>query len=436
MKLVSPRLWRRIIPLAFLGATILFFISYQYPLPPEAAGLLWLARLDPLLAISTLRAEGAIPGWIWLSLITVVVTILFGRMFCGWICPLGALLAQIPSRLSRNKAPRIIYAVRYLWLTFIIILLLIGTNLPLYLTPFHLLPAELTRIWQGNIPWMLLGILLLGSLFFPRFWCASLCPTGLLLGALARWRIFRLSISAQCKNCSLCAGACRMKAARPGERQVAEDCVLCGRCQEVCPGKAIGWHQDEPRNKSEVMVLNRRNLLKGGAALAVAAVCWPVLRAEAAAIIRPPGALAEEDFLARCSRCGRCIKVCPSQALHPMPIEAGLKSFLTPQVIPRTAKCELCMLCPEVCPTGALESIPVDKVKMGTAKIDRGRCLVWQQQAPCLLCYEQCPVHAIEVDAAERPIVNEALCVGCGACEYGCPAAEPAPTVQPNARKV
>jgi ferredoxin len=115
-----------------------------------------------------------------------------------------------------------------------------------------------------------------------------------------------------------------------------------------------------------------------------------------------------------------------------MPLEAGFAAFLTPRVIPRQSRCELCMLCQEVCPTGAIGHVPLAQVKMGMAEIDRTQCLVWGDGRKCLLCREQCPVHAIEVDEKKRPVVDDTVCVGCGACENGCPLNEAAITVKPN----
>ncbi len=114
-----------------------------------------------------------------------------------------------------------------------------------------------------------------------------------------------------------------------------------------------------------------------------------------------------------------------------MPLDTGLHTFLTPRVVPRKARCELCLSCQEVCPTGAIVRIPLERVKMGIGELNRAKCLVWSEQKLCLLCREQCPVHAIEVDEQNRPYVNETVCVGCGACENGCPLPEAAIIVRP-----
>lgn len=432
MKLFSLRLWRVLLPLSVALAVAVLLWRYQYPLPPDAVGLLWLSRLDPLLLLAEWRAEKAIPGWAWLPLIVTAVTLLFGRLFCGWLCPLGALLAQIPNRLGRIPVPAWFAENRMYWLVFCLALLLFGSNWPLLLTPFHLLSEEFVRLWQGKMPWLMAAVLLSGVLFFPRFWCTYMCPTGLLLAVISRWRPFRLKIADGCLDCGLCGGVCRTRAVQPRERRVAEDCMLCGRCWQACPAGAINWRDADVPRSVPAWVLSRRQLVKGAVTVAAAGAGWQALgRSAAAAVIRPPGALPEADFVDRCSRCGRCVKVCPPECLFPMPLEAGFAAFLTPRVIPRQARCELCMLCQEVCPTGAIGRVPLAQVKMGTAEIDRTQCLVWGDGRKCLLCREQCPVHAIEVDEKKRPVVDDNVCVGCGACENGCPLSEAAITVKP-----
>ena len=432
----SLRIWRVLVPLTFSLTTVLLLWRHQYPLSPDAASsLLWLSRLDPLMLLAEWRAAGSLPGWFWLPLGVVVLTFLFGRIFCGWICPLGGMLAQIPIRYNGLKILEGLHKSRYIWLVFLLILLT-GSHWPLFLTPFHLLTEELTRLWQGKIPWLLASMILLGVLFPPRFWCIYICPTGLILAAVSRLRSFRLRIGELCMDCGVCGEVCPTKAAHVEEGKMTEDCMLCGRCWQACPVEAIKWRNPGSVPPSGLDVspttLSRRQLFKSGLVLMVGGFGWKHLEpAAAAGVIRPPGARPEEEFLARCSRCGRCVKVCPTECLFPMPLEAGFTAFLTPRIIPRQAKCELCLSCQEVCPTGAIDRVPLKQVKMGIAELKQSRCLVWAEQKLCLLCREQCPVHAIEVDEENRPYVSNNVCVGCGACENGCPLKESAIIVRP-----
>jgi MauM/NapG family ferredoxin protein len=437
MRLFSLRFWRTLLPLTFLAAVALLLWQHHYPLAAEAAaGLLWLSRLDPLLLLAVWRAEGVMPAWALLPLAVAAVTLAAGRVFCGWLCPVGGLLAQIPVRRGGLPA-RWLAANRYLWLAVVLVLLLSGSNWPLYLTPFHILTAELTRLWQGKMPWLLAAMLAAGVLFFPRFWCVCVCPTGLLLAALSRWRPLRLTVTDDCAGCGVCEAGCRMRAIRPGERRIGEDCGLCGRCWTACPTGAVRRLDGDVSRPVDFLALPRRQLIKGalGAVVVWALGRQPERPDDGTVVLRPPGALPEADFVARCSRCGRCMKVCPQQCLAPLPLTAGLAAFLTPGIAARRASCELCMLCQEVCPTGAIGRVPVAKVKMGVAVLNEQRCFVWVKGEICLLCRERCPQHAILVDSRGRPFVDEALCVGCGACENGCPLDEAAIVVRPAARR-
>ncbi|MDD5475174.1 MAG: 4Fe-4S dicluster domain-containing protein [Syntrophales bacterium] len=149
------------------------------------------------------------------------------------------------------------------------------------------------------------------------------------------------------------------------------------------------------------------------------------------ALIRPPGALPEEDFLRRCIRCGTCMKACPSNTLQPVWLEAGLGGFFSPKVLPRRGPCyPFCNVCGSVCPTGALRPLsPQEKMwaKIGTAHIIKHKCLAWEWNKECLVCYETCPYGAIDIRrvpeaALPVPFVVPHKCSGCGACEYHCPA--------------
>jgi ferredoxin len=171
-----------------------------------------------------------------------------------------------------------------------------------------------------------------------------------------------------------------------------------------------------------------------------------------ARLIRPPGALDETEFLARCIRCGECMRVCPNDALQPTFTEGGLLGMWSPALTSTIGYCEPnCVLCSEVCPTGAIAEQTVLKkgwgtmeseqrtpVRLGTAMYDRTRCLPWAMATDCIVCLEWCPVSpkAIYVEnvkvvnaegktrTLKQPYVNSSRCVGCGACEYACPIQE------------
>lgn len=177
-----------------------------------------------------------------------------------------------------------------------------------------------------------------------------------------------------------------------------------------------------------------RNALGLGAATAVGAVGVGAWRrpAAAAAPIRPPGALPEDEFLSTCIRCQRCADACPNHCIKATPEAAGPGRAGTPYIQPREQACMLCsrveteqLRCTEACPSGALQPVfktleeVVRKAQMGVAKVDLNLCYSYNDFT-CGTCLRACPVGALKTGLWARPIVDEAACVGCGLCERVC----------------
>ncbi|RKY29966.1 MAG: 4Fe-4S dicluster domain-containing protein [Candidatus Omnitrophota bacterium] len=170
------------------------------------------------------------------------------------------------------------------------------------------------------------------------------------------------------------------------------------------------------------MKVNRREFLKF--LVLISGVFFGRLRfgiKERRGFIRPPGSLVEEEFVYKCIRCGECIRVCPSSSLHPVSLSEGIFEWGTPHIIPRKAGCRGCLLCGKVCPTGAIRKIKKEEMKIGTARINKEKCLVWSGRGNCLVCMKNCPAGAISTDSRGRPVVNPEICRGCGLCEENCP---------------
>lgn len=156
--------------------------------------------------------------------------------------------------------------------------------------------------------------------------------------------------------------------------------------------------------------------------------------AQAAVPLRPPGALPEKEFLARCIRCLRCVDNCPNNAIVALDESYGNTLRFTPAIKPRRQACMLCnklsghfLKCTHTCPTGALQRVRRDvgeigsKVKIGTAEIDKALCYSYNNWT-CGTCYRACPLpgKAMTLELWERPVVNPEHCIGCGACERIC----------------
>jgi len=307
-----------------------------------------------------------------------------------------------------------------------------------------------------------IGIFFIVILFlnrvFSRFWCRGICPLGALLGLFSRFAIFGLEKDeSKCNKCQLCVLHCQ-GADNPdiGSKWHQAECHLCLNCQAACPTLALKFKffpnqkvtRSNPTSTPKINVTRREVAASVIGGLAVV----PLFRSGDAydvnsnpKLIRPPGSQPENDFLAMCIRCGQCMRVCPNNALHPTFLESGLEGMWSPILIARIGYCEpSCTLCGQVCPTNAIveltvkEKIGNEKIapnRIGTAFIDRGRCLPWAMGRPCIVCEEWCPtspkaIYLEEVTVVNRkgekvtvkqPYVDPEICTGCGACEYACP---------------
>ena len=280
-----------------------------------------------------------------------------------------------------------------------------------------------------------------------RFWCRYVCPLGALLGLLSKRQAYRLvSDKEKCTGCGLCAMKCPAAATpeKPGEWRPTE-CFGCWNCVDSCRTGALDFKLVSPFQSPTTAKLNlsRRRVIAaaaGGTAGLVMCRVAPQAQGKAynPALIRPPGARAEREFLQRCMQCGICMKACPTNALQPTLLEAGLEGIWTPRVVPNIGYCEYnCNLCGQVCPEEAIEPLKMEdkqKVKIGLAAFDTTRCLPYAYDRECMVCEEHCPLpkKAIffrekqittrdgKVVTVKQPYVDPELCIGCGVCENKC----------------
>ena len=137
--------------------------------------------------------------------------------------------------------------------------------------------------------------------------------------------------------------------------------------------------------------------------------------------LRPPGAVPEEIFPAKCIRCGRCVEVCPYRSIRMLDIRAYVHAG-TPLIEAEHIPCYLCMKCVDVCPTGSLTRVSQEDTRMGLALVDKFSCAAWIGTTLCRTCYDKCPFpeKAIRLDQL-KPVVETAHCTGCGLCTNACP---------------
>ena len=194
-----------------------------------------------------------------------------------------------------------------------------------------------------------------------------------------------------------------------------EACNLCLECRDLCPAKSISFTFKRPPEKLPSLGVSRRAFV-GMVSAGILLPAFFKVRAETKiadpSLIRPPGAINEPKFLNRCIRCGLCMKVCPTNALHPTLLEAGAEGIFSPRLIPRIGYCEFnCTLCGQVCPTGAITKLVLkekQKTVIGTAFFDKNRCLPHAKGIPCIVCEEHCPTPDKAIKLREVQVFNPA----------------------------
>ena len=375
-------------------------------------------KLDPLVGISSLLSGHAfISGFFW-GLVVLALTVVLGRVFCGFICPFGTLhhfISWIKPSFKWGRRAAVnqktdSQRIKYFLLILVLISAVIGLNLTGLLDPIAFLFRSLARAvlpglgvgTRSLVEWMtasdinrlndlgygleeflapvfdfsnpayqtawLMGLLFLIILFLnrirPRFWCRTLCPLGALLGVCSRVGILTLEKDDdKCTQCTRCDRHCQGAASpRPGQNWEPAECLVCLNCFDVCPEDALEFTVRLKPSLNRRPDMGRRVVLGGLAA----GVSLPLLarldgRIDGVAdarLIRPPGSLPEKEFLTLCQRCGLCMKACPTNAINPTIGEAGMAGFWTPRLIMTQGYCDYtCTLCGSVCPTGAITAI-------------------------------------------------------------------------------
>lgn len=455
-----------------------------------------LFRIDPLLALATMFAVKTLLALMFPALIIVVLSIAAGRSFCGWICPMGALL-DCWSRLfgKRVKPARKNSSTRFpdlpaILLVVILVSALFGVPLAGYLDPFSILVRGLSQAvypgfndvavsfftvtYQHAPPlvnavtepvyeflqrtilpadqkfyaWGLLSLFILMLVFIlefyqRRFFCRNLCPLGALLGVFAKAGVLDVNGGNDtCGTCRICQTGCRMGAIDENRRVDSGRCILCMDCFTACPQQIISFDAVAPAVRSVHVSLSRRRFIGSVSASLVLPAVLGTRTLDVKAdplLIRPPGSLAEREFLQRCVRCGQCMQVCITNGLQPVMLKAGIEGVFSPYLVARTGYCEFnCTLCGQVCPTGAISVLArkeKHEFKIGHAWFDKNLCLPYAKAIPCIVCEEHCPTpeKAIRFRTAsvlddmgntidvKQPYVVDELCIGCGICETMCP---------------
>lgn len=281
--------------------------------------------------------------------------------------------------------------------------------------------------------------------FWGREYCNTICPVGTLLSLFSRFSMFRIQIDAdKCVACGRCGRGCKASCIDMDAHTVdytrCVDCFDCiDRCKEGAVKYKFAWKKKSSAKAKETPEQDtpdagRRAFLAGAAFLGLStaaradggfAEVLPKQSPERAGRLVPPGSGSIKDFYSRCTACGLCISNCPNKVLRP---STDLNHLMQPQMGYENGYCRPeCTECSKVCPTGAiLRIVPEQKavIKIGTAKLNPELCLAVRKEATCGNCEAHCPTGAVRMIARNDgriPVINEELCIGCGACENLCP---------------
>ncbi len=416
-------------------------------------------QLDPLVMIAQFLASRTLVAGALLALITVAITLLLGRVWCGWFCPVGTVLDWIPLRSWKKKQPSLpegLRGIKYVLLLVILIAAGLGNLSLLIFDPLTIGYRTLTTaVWPGldrlftalelaafKVPFLGSAVSWIDSLarpviipahpavyrysllylgFFaglvglnvlaPRFWCRYLCPLGGFLGLLGKFSLVHCEISESCSLCGSCLPSCPTGAIQKGEKVFCDpgECTMCLACAVDCPTGQVTFPAQSAGFIRQPYDLDRRKALisLGAAAVGVGLLESGLVNDRISPkLIRPPG-VENDKFLSICIRCGECSTVCPTNAIQMAVFEGGVEGFWTPVLVPRIGYCDYsCQACGQVCPVAAIPPLTLELKRvqvLGKAEIDRDRCLPWAENTECIVCEEMCPVpdKAIELEVVE-----------------------------------
>ena len=455
----------------------------------------WLAKIQFLPALLALNVVVVVA--------LLALTLIFGRIYCSVICPLGILqdvihrIGRKPNRQTYSKEKRwlrygvlVVFVVAFfLGINSLVALLApyssygrIAQNLlqPLWIAGNNVLAclAEHSNsyrfysvdVWIRSLPTFIIAVVTLVLLVVlawrnGRTYCNTICPVGTILSFFARFSWLKIRFDEdKCKKCGKCARNC--KASCIDFKNMTVDysrCVVCGDCLEQCSFDSLhyaGARASSSRNSSSSSSSRESSSSKGssdsadegrrsfliGAALATTAaalaqekkkvdgglaVIEDKLEPVRHTPITPPGSLSASNMQKRCTGCQLCVSECPNDVLRP---STDLMKLMQPTMSYERGYCRPeCNRCSEVCPAGAIQPITLaDKssTQIGHAVWVKKNCIPVTDGVECGNCERHCPVGAIEMvmldendeESVMIPSVNEARCIGCGACENLCPA--------------
>ncbi|MBT8378725.1 MAG: 4Fe-4S binding protein [Ignavibacteria bacterium] len=445
---------RVIVSLLFFISTSILFLDFIEILPTNIYDvILYLQFIPSAVEFIDLLALTSI-GFI----IIIILAILFGRVYCSSVCPIGTLQDAVSNIFKKiNTGHFYQWSKKLNWFRYSILIVtvlsipLIGVFLIALLDPFSnfgiiltslfrpllimlnnalalalestdlyiIYPVDIKEISIAAIIFsvVLLTTLILMSLKKGRLFCNTICPLGTLLGLISRISIFKIKISEnECDSCGNCATVCKAECINPDTKEIDfERCVACFNCIRDCPTSAINYYNGNRSTQDfgKVYSRSRRRFLFDLYAIAGALSSLGLTQIQIIpekestvainrlAAVTPPGSKSIDHFTSTCTSCHLCVSVCPTQVLQPSILHYGLKGFLQPRMDYITNYCNYeCVRCTEICPTGALENLlPENKklIQLGKSYFVKDNCIVETEKKECGACSEHCPTKAVRM---------------------------------------
>lgn len=434
--------------LFFVGITLLF-LDFTGTLH---AWLGWMAKIQFLPAVLALNF-GVVAA-------LLVLTLLFGRVYCSVICPLGVFQDAVSHIAGKIRKNRFSYSPALRWMRYAVLVLFIVamvagvgsfvallapyssygrmvSNLlaPLYQWGNNIVAgfaeragsyaAYETDVWVKSIPTFVIAALTFVVISWlawrgGRTYCNTICPVGTVLGVVSRFSLFKVAFDEdKCKNCGLCARKCKASCIDVENHKIDHSrCVACMNCVSDCKFGALKlthrrlWGSARRKAACAPVDTSRRSFLLAGAMAAGAAT----LKAQEmkvdgglAAIldkkaprretkITPPGSWSAYNMAQRCTACQLCVSVCPNGVLRP---STDLMTLMQPEMSYERGYCRPeCTKCSEVCPAGAIQRIDraeKSSIQIGHAVWIRDNCVPLTDGVECGNCARHCPTGAIQM---------------------------------------
>ena len=355
----------------------------------------------------------------------IIMTLLFGRIYCSTLCPLGIyqeLLTILFKPFYKKRQPKIQkhYVFSYFIAAILFGLLFSGTIVLLrFIDPYAVAGNALSGTIFGLGFITALTVLVF---FKKRFFCSTICPIGTVLGFISRFSVFKVRIDvSKCKMCTLCAKSCPCGSIDFKNHTVDnETCVKCFKCLSFCKHNALYYGFPKTKDVHKFNI-NRRKFLTSALVIAVFGSAFrggmklsKTIASKIKNVILPAGSNNISDFANRCLNCNLCVQNCPQKIIKP-----ATKDIPFVHLDYGHSYCKFnCRQCSAACPSGAIERISLKQkqnIKIANAVIDEDICV------QCGVCAYECPKQIIIKKPGKLPIIQFDKCIGCGKCATICP---------------